>query len=106
MSWLIGFLTASAFLNALLIWYIVQLLKRYLTFQDRLDSFVDKVDEYKGHVDLVYNLETFYGDETLGNLLKHSKNLVEDCSDFKLLYLGEENIQEIEEYEEEEIDAS
>ena len=106
MSWIIIALSISGLINCLLIWYIIQLLKRYLAFQDRIDEFVDKIEEYEGHVDVVYNLETFYGDETLGNLLKHSKNMVESCNDFRLLYLiNEEKTQEIYD-EEDEIDAT
>ena len=32
------FLTLSVILNIVLIWYIIQLLKRFLTFQEELDS--------------------------------------------------------------------
>ena len=106
MSWLIVSLSISGVANCLLIWYIVQLLKRYLNFQDRIDDFINKIEEYEGHVDVVYNLETFYGDETLGNLLRHSKTMVEDCNDFRLLYLvNEEEPQETYD-EEDEVDAT
>tara|TARA_R110000824_G_scaffold8737_4_gene39609 strand:- start:35641 stop:35961 length:321 start_codon:yes stop_codon:yes gene_type:complete len=105
MSWLITGLSISFALNCLLVWYIVQLLKRYLIFQDRIDDFADNIEEYEKHVNTVYNLETFYGDETLRDLLGHSKTMVESCNDFRLLYLmNEEDAQEMYD-EEEEIDA-
>jgi hypothetical protein len=31
-------------------------------------------------------LETFYGDETLGHLIQHSKELVEDMKNFEQIY--------------------
>ena len=77
-------------INFLLGWYIVQLLRRFLGFQQELDDFVSRLEEYEGHVDIIYNLETFYGDETLGNLLKHSKTIVEDCKSFRTFMLPED----------------
>lgn len=84
---LFGFSVAA---NLLLGWYIIQLLRRFLGFQQELDDFVSRLEEYEGHVDVLYNLETFYGDETLGNLLKHSKTIVEDCKHFRTFMLPED----------------
>lgn len=91
------FLTLSVVLNLVLIWYIVQLLKRFLTFQEELDTFSETLEEYQNHIDIVNGLERFYGDETLGNLLRHSKALVKECQSFQRVLRQEE-----EEYAEEE----
>ena len=91
------FLTLSVILNIVLIWYIIQLLKRFLTFQEELDTFSETLEEYKDHIDIVHGLERFYGDETLGNLLRHSKALVGECQSFQRVLRQEE-----EEYAEEE----
>ncbi len=91
------FLTLSIILNVIFIWYIIQLLKRFLTFQEELDSFSETLEEYQNHIDIVNSLERFYGDETLGNLLRHSKALVEECQSFQRVLRQEE-----EEYAEEE----
>ena len=91
------FLTLSVMLNIVLIWYIIQLLKRFLTFQEELDTFSETLEEYKDHIDIVHGLERFYGDEPLGNLLRHSKALVEECQSFQRVLKQEE-----EEYAEEE----
>mgnify|MGYP003109335993 CR=1 FL=1 len=90
------FLALSVFFNLVFAWYIIQLLKRFLTFQEELDNFSETLEEYRDHIDIVNGLERFYGDETLGNLLRHSKALVKECQGFQRL-LGEE-----EEYGEEE----
>jgi len=82
-----------------LVWYIVQLLRRFLAFQEDLDEFAIKLEEYEGHVEIVNNLERFYGDPTLGSLLKHSKSMVEECKQFQSILLEEEL--EEEEYAEE-----
>ena len=95
---MIDFLLAlSIVFNILFVWYIIQLLRRFLSFQDELDVFSITLEEYKEHIDVVSNLESFYGDETLGNLLRHSKSLVEECQKFQRIIRQEE-----EEYAEEE----
>ena len=91
------FLALSVILNIVLIWYVIQLLKRFLTFQEELDNFSITLEEYRDHIDIVNGLERFYGDETLGNLLRHSKALVEECQSFPRVLRQEE-----EEYAEEE----
>ena len=92
------FLALSVILNILLGWYIVQFIKRVLNFQDELDDFVEKLDEYENHVDIIYNLERFHGDESLSNLLRHSKDIVEECKRMQILnnYLEEDSQEELE----------
>ena len=85
------FLAISVILNFIFVWYIVQLLKRFLTFQEELDTFSETLEEYRVHIDIVNGLERFYGDETLGNLLRHSKALVEECQSFQRVLRQEED---------------
>jgi len=93
--------TLSALANIFLVWYIVQLLRRFLAFQEELDNFSIKLEEYEGHVKIINNLERFYGDETLGNLLRHSKSVVDECRQFQFM-LSSENAEEMDYAEEEE----
>ncbi len=90
--------TISAIINVFLVWYIVQLLRRFLAFQESLDEFAIKLEEYEEHVEIVNNLERFYGDTTLSNLLSHSKTMAEECKQFQFVLL--EKVEE--EYAEEE----
>ena len=87
-------LVLSVVFNVLLIWYIVQLLRRFLSFQDELDNFSVTLEEYQNHIDIINSLERFYGDETLGNLLRHSKSLVEECQKFQSIIRQEEEYAE------------
>ena len=87
----------SVVLNVFFVWYVIKLLRRFLVFQDDLDEFSLKLEEYHGHIDIIYNLERFYGDATLKNLLVHSKNVAEECKQFQFFLTGQE-----EEYAEEE----
>ena len=94
-------LILSVVINICLIWYIVQLLRRFLAFQEELDEFAIKLEEYEGHVEVVHNLERFYGDATLTNLLRHSKDMADECKKF-LFVLSQTEEEEEEEYAEEE----
>ena len=96
----------SALINCLLVWYIIQLIRRFINFQEMLDTFVMRLEEYEGHVDIIYNLERFYGDDTLKNLLTHSKTLVEESQKFRTLVLPLEEETEEETEEMEDVDGS
>tara|TARA_R100000657_G_C4580729_1_gene43034 strand:- start:123 stop:404 length:282 start_codon:yes stop_codon:yes gene_type:complete len=84
-------LLLSAVLNVLLVWYVIKLLRRFLAFQDELDEFSLKLEEYHGHIDIIYNLERFYGDATLKNLLVHSRNVAEECKQFRSFLTEQED---------------
>jgi len=88
------FLALSVVLNVVFTWYIIQLLKRFLTFQEELDTFSERLEEYRDHIEIVHGLERFYGDETLSNLLRHSKALVEECQGFQGVLRQEEDYAE------------
>ena len=46
----------------------------------------DKMVEFSKHLDNVYEMEVFYGDETLGQLIRHSKEVVDSISKFRNLF--------------------
>ena len=91
----------SVLANCLFIWYIIRLISRFINFQEMLEDFVIRLEEYEGHIDAIYNLETFYGDETLKSLLIHSKNIVEESHGFRNFVLQVEEEPNEEELDEE-----
>jgi|6_EtaG_2_1085325.scaffolds.fasta_scaffold92943_2 hypothetical protein len=106
MTWTDVFLVLSIIFNVLFIWYIIKMIKRVLAFQERLDEFVESLGEYEGHLDVVYNLESFYGDATLNNLLAHSKAVAQECQEFRALYYGEPALESLDEEELEMLDGA
>ena len=42
--------------------------------------------EFSKHLDNVYEMEMFYGDETLGHLIRHSKEVVDSIDKFRNLF--------------------
>ena len=89
----------SVVLNVFFVWYVIKLLRRFLSFQDELDEFSLRLEEYHGHIEIIYNLERFYGDATLKNLLVHSKSVAEECKQFQSFLTGQEDNENAQEEE-------
>ena len=85
-------------------WYSIRLSKTLMYFSENMNDLLDSLVEYSNHVQSVYGLESYYGDQVLHNLLKHSQNIVEQIEMFDdILQLAEETEEEGEEmYEQEE----
>jgi len=58
------------------------------------------VDSFANHVEQVYNLEMYYGDETLEHLVAHSRSFNEQLSTFEFIYSLTQEEQEFTEDEE------
>ena len=86
MIWIILALVLSVGLNVLLLWYIRQTLKRLLFASENFAWLMSSITNFSEHLQSLYQLETFYGDTTLGNLIEHSKQLVEDMKSFEEIY--------------------
>ena len=97
-------LTLSIAINVLLIWYGYRLIKKLLFYGDSIDFLLEDVDGFVAHLEAIYELATFHGDETLENLLRHSKRLKEDIEELKNNCLFEsdemDETKELIEYEE------
>jgi hypothetical protein len=77
--------------NVVMIFYVRWVLNNYKEVVKGLDSIGDLITEYVMHLKSVYELEMFYGDETLSNLLKHGKEIVEKLDNIEMLGEGDEN---------------
>lgn len=100
MSLLIFFLIVSVALNGLLLWYIRKMLSKLLYVSDSIGSLLVTAKNFSDHLDGLHAMEMYYGDETLGALIKHSKQVVEDIKEFEEIYeLTNEGLLEDEEQE-------
>jgi hypothetical protein len=90
----------SVFLNGLLIWYCRKLTKQFLFFTQNIIELENKLNSFDGHLKNVHELEMFYGDETLGSLIKHSRYIVESIKDFNDFFVLEDDDQKEEDLEE------
>jgi|7_EtaG_2_1085326.scaffolds.fasta_scaffold02987_6 hypothetical protein len=94
-------LLASVCLNVLLFWYIKKLLQEFRYITDNYDDIGDLLGEFSNHLEKIHSLETFYGDETLGSLITHSKEVVEEIRDFTKTFSMHEGKEQDEDNEEE-----
>jgi len=96
-------LTVSVLVNIFLITYTRYLLGNLSFVSENLNSLVKTVIDLRGHLSDVYELERFYGDPTLEDLLRHSVQVVEVLEDFEDIYELVEDQQEEQEDDDEEI---
>ena len=82
-------LALSILLNILFVWYIRRLIKQFLFFSENIEDLNGSLNIFDDHLKNVHDLEVFYGDETLGSLIRHSKAVVEKIKDFHDTFLVE-----------------
>ena len=68
-------LCLSVIVNLALMWYGFLLLKKVIYVSGNTSEIIDAVEGFRTHLDGVYELELFYGDETLKSLLDHTGEL-------------------------------
>lgn len=76
----------SILLNIFLIWYCRNLMFSLYDVSNNMQALVEEVLSFDQHLNNVHELEVFYGDETLGNLIRHSRGLTETLEDFAEIY--------------------
>lgn len=100
-------LIISALFNVFFVWYIYYLLKKLLFVSDNMGEFLEILKNYSEHIETVYNMETYYGDETIQHLLEYSRDIVKEIEAYEEIYdithVDKEEIDE-EEIDKEEID--
>ena len=88
---LAGTLLLSVTANILLIWYIRRLIEDLFFVSENVEDLFNQIDTFSTHLQEIHELETFYGDSTLQNLIRHSKNLVEELHQYRNVFiLGQE----------------
>ena len=75
-------LLISISLNIFMFWYGRAILEDFYYMSDNLGSLIEQIILFSEHLRSVHELEMFYGDEILGGLIRHSKELVETVQDF------------------------
>lgn len=62
---------------ALLLFALYRVNSRVEYFISNLEETFFSIESYREHLEMVYGLETYYGDDTLQSLLEHSRQLSE-----------------------------
>ena len=79
------FLIFSVIVNIVFIFYIRWLIKVLLTRDEDIININERLQAYLSHIKSINDLEVFYGDETLGGLLRHGTDLVEYMSKIDII---------------------
>jgi len=79
--WIITTLGVLLFLsvstNIFLIWYLWRLLKHVSFYEIELAEMIGSIKNFTNHLSTVYEMDLFYGDETLHYLLQHARDLTD-----------------------------
>ena len=70
-------------------WYVRKVQTEYILFiRDNLEALTDMHSEFNEHLEVVNNMEMYFGDQTLVGLLEHSKFVKEQTAEFLLVLQG------------------
>ena len=92
-------LLISALMNVGLMLYARAAITQLLSISEELGDLQAMIDTFAKHVMSVYELEMFYGDETLKHLMEHAVDLNETMGNFEYIYSLTENDREVEDDE-------
>jgi hypothetical protein len=88
-------------------WFCYKLVFRLNFVSDNLVNLYRRLDEFDQHIKFIYELEMYYGDETLKNLIRHSKDLRDYMKKYEdIMQLLEDEQQIIEEETDDEDQSS
>ena len=86
-------------MNLGLVWYIKEALQKTEDLEKDVTDVVEKIDMFSEHIENIHQLEMYYGDENLQNLIDHSRGLINDFIDFQEKYFDVEVQSETDEEE-------
>ena len=96
--WFWAFLFSFS-INIVFLFYIRWLLKTLAAINEDIVNLETVIIDFKNHVKTIYQMEMFYGDDTLKSLLSHASELSEKLENIDLV-LNSQQIEE--EYDKEE----
>jgi hypothetical protein len=79
-------LILSVGINIFLIVYLRWILKKMSFLSENIGDMLTSLDAFSVHLESVHQLETYYGDATLKNLIVHSKQIVKDVELYRDIY--------------------
>ena len=80
------FLVVSSAANIFLIWFGWKSLRQIAEYDEELRDLIQIIKSFSTHVESVYEMEMFYGDETLRSLLEHTKGVGEYLLRYENVY--------------------
>jgi hypothetical protein len=85
----------SVVLNCVLLWYIRKMLGKLLSVSDNIGNLVEDLASYQNHLQQLYEMEMYYGEPSIKNLIVHSRQILNHVKEFSDIYnLTEERVDE------------
>ena len=76
----------SMFFNVIIFIYARGAVTRLLSVSEELGDLQEMIDNFAEHITSVYEMETFYGDPVLKNLMDHAISFNEQLETFEYIY--------------------
>ena len=83
----------SFLINIVFCFYIRWLLKGVVIINEDMANLNTLISDFTNHLNNVYDLEMFYGDETLSALLQHSRELSKKLEEVDLIINRENDLE-------------
>ena len=83
-------LLVSLSINAMLFVYSRNVAQKLVLISDEIDDMRAAVSSFAEHVKAVYEMEMFYGDQTLQALMDHARSFREYMEEFDFIYIPDE----------------
>lgn len=85
----------SILINISAAWFIYNLINRVEDVSEDIEFLFNNFHDFSNHLEKIHELEMFYGEPVLQNLINHSKQLVDDIEEYKFKYeFVEEKLEE------------
>ena len=75
--WLGIALVFSSLINVVLFWLAAKQSIRLSYISENIDDLLEIIENYKNHLKKIYEMEMFYGDETLEFLMDHTRSFID-----------------------------
>jgi hypothetical protein len=82
-------------LTGLLGWFCFKLVRKMMFVSENMSELFLRLDEFDQHIKFIYELEMYYGDETLKNLIRHSRDLRDFMTNYKQIMQAFEDGDEV-----------
>ena len=83
---LIILLVLSFAINVFFVVYLRWVLKKMSFLSENIGDMLSSMEGFSKHAAAVHELETYYGDTTLKNLIQHSKQIINEIELYKDIY--------------------
>ena len=97
MMWLILALVGSVMLNMFLVWYLAKVLSKLLYTSDNIGDLYITFRMFEAFVASLYEMQMFYGEPIIEELITKTKLVVEELERFEDIYSLTTDIEPLEE---------